>query len=119
MPNGQPPSVTGVSIQQMQVALSEGATVVDVREQFEWVAGHVAGAQHIPMQTVPLRVDELAPAAPLYILCESGNRSWQVAAFLLRHGITAFNVEGGMSAWRANQLPMETGPAADQTGDAS
>jgi rhodanese-related sulfurtransferase len=119
MPNGQAPTVASVSVQQMVTALREGATVIDVRESFEWASGHVAGSQHLPMHTVPLQVAELAPAAPVYVLCESGNRSWQVAAFLVRQGISAFNVEGGMAAWRANRFPMETGTASDRTGDAS
>lgn len=119
MPDGRAPSVTEVSVQQLQDALRDGATVIDVREPFEWATGHVAGTQHIPMHTVPLRIDDIAPEAPVYVLCESGNRSWQVAAFLERQGISAYNVDGGMAAWRANRFPMETGSASSSTGDAS
>jgi rhodanese-related sulfurtransferase len=115
----QDPPVTDVSIEDMQAALREGATVVDVREPFEWASGHVAGIRHIPMHDVPPRMAELADLAPVYVLCESGNRSWQVAAFLKRHGINAYNVDGGMAGWRARRFPMETGSVASPTGDAS
>ena len=39
-------------------------------------------------------------------------RSWQVAAFLARHGRTAYNVDGGTSAWRASGLPLDSGATA-------
>jgi rhodanese-related sulfurtransferase len=114
---GPAPTVPSVTVTELKELISGGAAVVDVRESFEWTSGHVGGAHHVPMGTVPVRVDELAPSAPVYVICESGARSWQVAAFLSRHGITAYNVDGGMSAWRANRFPMETGaPASDQNG---
>jgi len=101
--------VTSVSVLDLQSAQQRGDLVVDVREHFEYVGGHVPGATHIPMATVPLRIDDFPSDRPVYLICESGARSWQVAAFLARHGRTAFNVEGGTSAWRASGLPIDSG----------
>ena len=42
-----------VSIVDMQAALERGDRVIDVREDDEWASGHVAGAEHVPMRTVP------------------------------------------------------------------
>ena len=90
-------------------ALARGERVVDVREPFEYASGHIPGSEHIPMHLVPLRLQEFPADAPVYLVCASGNRSWQVAAFLAWHGIRAFNVAGGMVAWQAVGNPVTTG----------
>jgi rhodanese-related sulfurtransferase len=88
-----------------------GAAVVDVREPYEYAAGHVPGAMNIPMATVPIRTQDL-PRGDVYVICESGARSWQVAAFLAQRGITVTNVDGGTGAWRSAGLPLDRGTAA-------
>lgn len=104
--------VTTVSIQDLAAAKDRGDAIIDVREHYEYISGHVPGAEHMPMHTVPLRLDDIPRDRPVYLLCESGARSWQAAAFLDRHGIQAFNVNGGTSAWRASGLPLSTGATA-------
>lgn len=104
--------VTSVTVQELAAAKDRGDVVVDVREHYEYVSGHVPGASHIPMHTIPLRIDEFPSDQPVYLVCETGARSWQVAAFLDRHGIAAINVNGGTSAWRASGLPVTTGASA-------
>jgi len=104
--------VTTVSIQDLAAAKDRGDAIIDVREHYEYISGHVPGAEHIPMHTVPLRLDDIPKDRPVYLLCESGARSWQAAAFLDRHGIQAYNVNGGTSAWRASGLPLSTGATA-------
>src|SRR3954451_10172775 len=100
-----------VSIVDLQVALERGDRVIDVREDDEWAAGHVVGAEHVPMRTVPSRLDDLRGEGTLYVVCEVGGRSAVVADFLEGQGVTAVNVEGGMDAWRRSGLPVETGTA--------
>lgn len=84
----------------------EGAKVLDVREDYEWEAGHAAGATHIPMNEVPERLDDLDPDDDTYVICRTGGRSAQVAAFLTANGYTAFNVAGGSGAWLEAGLPL-------------
>ncbi len=79
-------------------------TVLDVREGDEWDAGHIAGARHLSYKHLDARLAELAldPAAPLAIICASGQRSSTAASLLLRRGFTDVrNVVGGMDAWKA------------------
>jgi rhodanese-related sulfurtransferase len=83
-----------------------GAKVLDVREDYEWVEGHVTGAVHIPMNEVPERLAELDPDEDTYVICRSGGRSAQVAAWLAAQGYTAFNIAGGSGAWLEAGLPM-------------
>lgn len=91
--------------------LPEDAVILDVREDDEWVQGHVEGATHIPMGDVPARLDDLPDADPLYVTCRSGGRSARVAAWLNQNGFDAVNVAGGMGDWEAAGKPMvsETG----------
>jgi rhodanese-related sulfurtransferase len=90
-----------------------GATLLDVREDDEWVAGHAPGAVHLPMSQITGRLDEI-PEGPLAVVCKVGGRSAQVTAFLAQRGHEAVNVTGGMLAWEAEGRPMTTegpGPA--------
>ena len=63
-----------------QRASRGGAAIVDVREPYEYAAGHVPGAINIPMATIPVRIQDL-PRGDVFVICESGARSWQVASF--------------------------------------
>jgi rhodanese-related sulfurtransferase len=89
----------------------DDAVVLDVREDDEWVAGHIEGATHIAMGEVPARLDDLPEGDPLYVTCRSGGRSARVAAWLNQNGFDAVNVRGGMGEWQAAGRPMvsETG----------
>lgn len=96
-------------VSDLKAAMDRGeATVIDVREFFEYQSGHVPGAIHIPMHTIPVRTDEIPTTGKVYVICESGSRSWQVAAFLLQRGIHVINVHGGTGTWRMAGLPLET-----------
>lgn len=75
------------------------ATLIDVREDHEWEAGHIAEAIWIPMSLLPERQHELPTDRPLTIVCRSGNRSGKVTAWLLHNGLDAVNMTGGMLAW--------------------
>ncbi len=91
------------------------AVLLDVREDDEWVAGHIDGAHHIPMGELPGRVGdvvELTDASPqLVVVCRSGVRSAHVVAWLTRLGVDAVNLDGGLEAWTSARRPLvsETG----------
>ncbi len=91
---------------QALTAMNHGSLLLDVREYDEWMAGHVDGAVHVPMQDLPTRLAELPTDRQIVCICRSGNRSGQVTAFLLRQGFDAVNMTGGMRAWAAEQLPF-------------
>ncbi len=78
--------------------------LLDVREPWEYETCHIDGAQLMPMQTVPVRYQELDPEQQIVCICHHGGRSMQVANFLHRQGYTqVFNLAGGVHAW-ANQV---------------
>ena len=101
------------TVPDLQTALANGqATLIDVREIAEFEAGHIPGAVHIPMHTVPVRTDEIPTTGAVYVICESGARSWQVAAFLQQRGVRVINVHGGMGSWRMAGFPTQQAVSA-------
>jgi rhodanese-related sulfurtransferase len=81
--------------------------LLDVREDDEWVAGHAPGAHHMPMQTVPARLDEIPADGEVVVVCRSGGRSARVVAYLQAAGRdNVRNLDGGMMAWAGAGRPM-------------
>lgn len=102
------------SIADLEAAMATGqARVIDVREQFEYTDGHVAGSVWVPMALVPLKVDEFRGETPAYVICRTGNRSGQVVMWLARQGIEAINVDGGIVAWQRAGHSVVTGMEAE------
>jgi rhodanese-related sulfurtransferase len=63
-----------IDIERFAAARPSG-TVVDVRKRHEYAAGHVDGAQLIPMGQLVARIQELDRARRVYVICATGNRS--------------------------------------------
>lgn len=93
-------------------ALPQVPLVLDVREPWELQTASVTAdgfaLLHIPMQSIPSRLDDLQQAhaldQPIACLCHHGVRSMQVANYLVQHGFTnVVNLHGGIQAW-AEQL---------------
>lgn len=77
--------------------------LLDVREGWELQTASASDAAldlvHMPMQTIPARLDELDTQRPIACLCHHGGRSLQVAHFLASHGYAVVNIAGGIHAW--------------------
>jgi rhodanese-related sulfurtransferase len=87
----------------------DSITLVDCREPYEWVAGHVEGAIHIPVNSIMSGAgSDLPKDKPVAVICRTGNRSELGAMMLQARGYEAYNVEGGMEAWAAAGLPFIT-----------
>jgi rhodanese-related sulfurtransferase len=80
--------------------------LLDVREDDEWEAGHIAGSVHIPMYELPTRLTEVPADSPLVVVCKVGGRSAQVVAWLAQQGYDATNLDGGVLAWTAAKRPL-------------
>jgi rhodanese-related sulfurtransferase len=102
-----------VSSHEFASARADGAVTIDVREPDEYVAGHVPGVHLMPMSEVPFRLTELPRTRPIYVICQSGNRSQVIADLLSRQGFDARSVAGGTSAWESLGYPVVRGPASD------
>jgi rhodanese-related sulfurtransferase len=73
-------------------------TLIDVREDDEWADGHIGGARHVPLGSVPDLLDEFS-GSPTYVICRVGGRSWRACEFADERGHQVVNVTGGMVAW--------------------
>lgn len=74
--------------------------LVDVREPHEWAAGRLPGSVHIPLGTLPGRMDEIpADVTPVFI-CAAGGRSMRAAQlFVQAKDRDAINLAGGVMSW--------------------
>jgi glyoxylase-like metal-dependent hydrolase (beta-lactamase superfamily II)/rhodanese-related sulfurtransferase len=78
----------------------QDVVVIDVREPFEWLEGHIPGAVHLPMFEAVRRAAELPAGRPKAVVCAGGLRSSTTISALKRQVSGPwFNVTGGMSAW--------------------
>jgi rhodanese-related sulfurtransferase len=75
------------------------AWLLDVRETYEWEAGHAPDAHHIPLYELQERQHELPEDAQILVICHSGGRSRMATDALNRADYPAANVAGGMDAW--------------------
>ena len=83
-----------------------GALLLDVREEYEWVAGHAPAARHIALASVPDFIDDLPRERTIVCVCRSGGRSARAGQFLIEQGFKVVNLEGGMTAWHAAGAEM-------------
>ncbi|QZY29622.1 rhodanese-like domain-containing protein [Nocardioides coralli] len=98
-----------VTIDQLSDVLDEGGVVIDVREREEYATAHVPGARSIPMGQVASRKTEIDRERPVYLICDSGNRSSAMVDLLAAEGYDAHNVRGGTRAWIESGRPVEGG----------
>lgn len=91
---------------EVDALVAGGAALLDVREGYEWEAGHAPAAIHLPMGELAL--DALPTGRPLLVVCHVGGRSSVATDALVRAGVDAVNVAGGMEAWRQAGLPVVT-----------
>ncbi len=82
--------------------------VLDVRDPYEWQAGHIDGAVHVPLSALAGTVGTIDRGRPVAVVCRSGNRSRAAVRFLKANGVDAHDVSGGMVAWSMYQLPIVT-----------
>lgn len=103
-----------ITVKELKDLMDNGAEfqLIDVREDFEFEAGNIEGALHIPMNDVPANVDKVASDKQVIVQCRSGKRSANVIQFLeMNHQFeNLYNLEGGIIAW-ATEIDPETGVA--------
>jgi rhodanese-related sulfurtransferase len=86
--------------------------LVDVREPYEWEAGHIDGARHVALPDLAEFAQSLDPERSVVFVCRVGGRSAMATDAFRRAGFDAWNLAGGMVAWERSGLPF-TGSVAD------
>ena len=90
----------------------DGAVMVDVRRDDEWVAGHVKGAIHIPVDDLLGRIDELPKGKKFLFICAAGVRSGLACELAASVGLPPddlYNVEDGTPTWIEKNHPTSFG----------
>jgi rhodanese-related sulfurtransferase len=106
--------VTECTIAEVKKRLDAGEmfTLIDVREESEWAAGHIPGAVHLGKGVIERDIEAKVPdhAAPIVLYCGGGFRSALAADNLQKMGYTSvISMDGGMRGWREKGLPVEKG----------
>lgn len=74
--------------------------LIDVREEAEFVFGHIRGAKSIPFGELENQLEKLNRSKTIYVICRTGNRSDYAAQLLAEQGFSnVVNVIPGMSEW--------------------
>jgi rhodanese-related sulfurtransferase len=111
--------VREISVNETQRKLEAGkARVIDVREDTEWVAGRVRGAEHMGRGVIERDIETRVPdkGAELILYCGGGFRSALSAESLQKMGYTnVSSMAGGWRAWKDAGAPVDEGsPAASR-----
>jgi rhodanese-related sulfurtransferase len=86
--------------------------LIDVREESEWAAGHVAGATHLSKGVIERDIDRMIPDtnAKIILYCGGGYRSALAADSIQKMGYTNVeSMDGGFRAWAEAKLPTAKG----------
>jgi hydroxyacylglutathione hydrolase len=88
----------------------EQIAIIDVRrpDEFTGPMGHIPGARHIVLDTLPDHMEQIPKDKPVIFVCALGGRSGRACEFVIEEGYTnAFNMKGGMNAWTKQGLQSE------------
>lgn len=104
--------VLDISVEQTRAKLRDNPALnlIDVREDTEWAAGHVAGATHIGKGVIERDIEERFPdkTAEIILYCGGGFRSVLAADALQKMGYTnVASMAGGWREWKAIGAPVE------------
>ena len=100
---------SAVSPQDLVRLMNQGAVVIDLRPGDAFASGHVAGAKQMSGEQILKAGDTLKKQKEkvLVVYDDTGSLGASAVRQLTAQGFTkAFNLRGGISAWRAENLPL-------------
>lgn len=109
---GDPATVEHVTPDELTRRLTEGSvTVIDVRPDVEYCAGHLPGAMSIPLDDLERRLAELPAGTDIVAYCRGPYcvLAPEAARLLTRHGHTARVLAAGFPQWRRSGRPVQHG----------
>lgn len=76
-------------------------TLIDVRTAAEFDSGHIKGFFNIPVDELREHIEEFDIKKPVYVVCQSGLRSYIACCILSQHGFECYNLSGGYGFYSA------------------
>src|SRR5712691_9653208 len=100
----EPMSITEAAPEQLKTRLERGddVVVVDLRQAWEYHAGHIPGAVSLFIEEVPMRLHELPTDVDIVFQCLRGHTSLDVAVYLIQQGWSPSHMaslSGGIAGW--------------------
>lgn len=90
----------GADAVERMLSSGERFALIDVRDDHEWNAMHIAGARHISLARLHENLSSIDPALPIVVYCQAGVRSRRAVELLRSHGIAqVHSLRGGIQAW--------------------
>jgi rhodanese-related sulfurtransferase len=100
-----------LSANEFQTAIQQPKIqILDVRTAGEFAGGHIKNALQAnwnDAKEFENRTQHLDKNLTVYVYCQAGGRSAAAQAYLIEKGFNVVNLEGGMSNWKMNNLPVE------------
>ena len=84
-----------------QLPRDGSVTLLDVRTEEEFQRGHLDGFSNIPVDELRERMGEIPTGRPVYLVCQSGLRSYIACRILAGHGYDCYNFSGGFRFYEA------------------
>ena len=104
--------VGAISVQDAVLKINrENAVVLDVRSKEAFTQGHVTGALNFPEKDLDREIKNLnkLQQKKILVFCEMGGSSARVVSKLQKQGFADVSpVKGGLSAWRQENLPVQS-----------
>ena len=101
---------SSVSAQELVALVNkEDAVVLDLRDQKEYAAGHIANAVNIPYSALESRLSELDKFKdkPIVLTCKMGQHAGSAGTALRKNGFpNVSRLSGGIAEWRNQNLPV-------------
>ena len=92
-----------ISIVEAQGLMSDGATIVDVRDPQSYSMHHIDNAVHVSNENIQQFIDDTDKTKPLIIYCYRGNSSQDAAQYLSDKGfLDVYSMDGGFEEWPLN-----------------
>ncbi len=107
----EPTKAPSISAAELHSRRESGAApvVIDVRTPEEYASGHIPGAVNVPFDQVAQRIAEIDAPHGVALYCMIGPRARKGESALLAAGYDkVFHLEGGLAAWQAAELPVES-----------
>jgi rhodanese-related sulfurtransferase len=80
--------------------------VIDVREDHEREAGHIAGTRHVALASLAGEAGTVAREHPVVFYCRVGSRSQMAAQAFRVSGYEAYSMSGGLARWAGEGRPL-------------
>ncbi len=84
-----------------KISKDKSAVLLDVRTVDEFSRGHMDGFKNIPVDELRERINEVEKGKPVYLICQSGLRSYIASRILEGNGYETYNFSGGFRFYDA------------------